>query len=226
MCLIQLKKLICYSTSFMNKKDYFITGIGTDVGKTFVSGLLCLANEWDYWKPIQAGLEGGTDSERVGLILQRNPKLTVHPERYKLKSPMSPHAAAVIDHVEIKLPDFILPDSERTVLVEGAGGLMVPLNNQDLILDLILHLGLPVIVVADFYLGSINHTLLTLEVLTKNSCDICALVFNGSPNLSSVQAVTDRFADLKIMYVPEIENIEQEFSEEKLGKILDDLVIN
>ena len=161
------------------RQAYFVTGIGTEVGKTVVSAFLQLALQADYWKPVQAGDLDFGDTDRVkqwtGMADDR-----YHPERYRLRTPASPHYAARLDGVDIRLGDFELPDTGgRPLLVEGAGGLLVPLNEQHTMLDLVLHLDLPVILVSRHYLGSINHTLLSLEVLRGRGCRVCGIVFNG-----------------------------------------------
>lgn len=158
---------------------YFVTAIGTDSGKTVVSAILCEAFGADYWKPVQAGLP--SDTNRVRELL-RNNKSALHPERFRLKTPASPHAAAGIDGVKITLNDFRLPDTTNHLIVEGAGGCLVPLNDRDVVADLIRSLGMDVILVSNHYLGSINHTLLTVEALTARGLAIRGIVFNGNAN--------------------------------------------
>jgi dethiobiotin synthetase len=165
-------------------KGYFVTGIGTGIGKTIVSTILTEALEADYWKPIQAGNLDDTDTDFV-LNNLSNDNSQVHPEQYRLTTPASPHFAAEVDGVRLALEDFSLPETDRTLIVEGAGGLMVPLNEKDLIVDLILHLELPVILVSGIYLGSINHTLLSYDVLRNRNVYIAGIVFNGPPNPST-----------------------------------------
>jgi len=162
-------------------RGYFVTGIGTGIGKTIVSTILTEALEADYWKPIQAGNLDDTDTDFVLNNLSNN-NSQVHPEQYRLTTPASPHFAAEVDGVRLALEDFSLPKTDRTLIVEGAGGLMVPLNDKDLIVDLILHLELPVILVSGIYLGSINHTLLTYDVLRNRNVYVAGIVFNGPPN--------------------------------------------
>lgn len=162
----------------------FITGIGTDVGKTLISAILTEALQADYWKPVQAGLEPTTDAGTVRSLVQ-NPVSQFFPERYRLLMPASPHAAAAAEGLTIQLQDFRLPDTQNHLLVEGAGGLLVPLAPGLLIADLIKHLGLEVVVVSRNYLGSINHTLLTLEALQARGIRVRGLVFNGEPNAAT-----------------------------------------
>ncbi|QJX48019.1 dethiobiotin synthase [Hymenobacter taeanensis] len=167
----------------------FITGIGTDVGKTFVSAILTEALQADYWKPVQAGLEPTTDAGTVRSLVQ-NTVSTFFPEQYRLLMPASPHAAAAAEGLTIQLQDFELPETQNHLLVEGAGGLLVPLAPSLLIADLVLHLGLEVVVVSRNYLGSINHTLLTLEALQARGIRVRGLVFNGEPNQATEEFIS------------------------------------
>jgi dethiobiotin synthetase len=190
----------------MKNNAYFLTGIGTDVGKTIVSAALVEALQADYWKPIQAGDLDHTDTMKVRQLVA-NPHSVFHPERYQLNAPMSPHAAAAIDGVNIKLSDFSLPDTENTLIVEGAGGLMVPLNDYDTIIDLIERLQLPVILVSRHYLGSINHTLLSIEALKKRNLPIAGLIFNGAaqpPSEEAIEKIGRIAAWFRIPVFPEI----------------------
>lgn len=159
--------------------NYFITAIGTDSGKTLTAAIFCEALEADYWKPVQSGLPRDTDTVRN---LISNPHTTLHPEQYLLKTPVSPHAAAKIDGVDIRLPDFHLPPAQNNVIIEGAGGCLVPLNDRDLMIDLLASLQAPAIIVSNHYLGSINHTLLTVEALRRRNLEVAGIVFNGEPN--------------------------------------------
>ncbi len=162
-------------------KGFFVTGIGTGIGKTVVSTILTEALQADYWKPVQAGNLNETDTDFV-LNNLSNPVSQVHAERYRLNTPASPHQAGEVDGVRMALEDFSLPETEHPIIVEGAGGLMVPINEKDLIVDLIAHLELPVILVSSIYLGSINHTLLSVEALRNRHIHIAGIVFNGPSN--------------------------------------------
>lgn len=168
--------------------QYFVTGIGTEIGKTVVAATLVEALQADYWKPIQSGDLDHTDSMKVQNWVS-NPHTRIHPERFRLNSPLSPHASAAIDGVEIKVQDFQLPNTSRPLIVEGAGGLMVPLNHQETMLDLMQNLGMPVILVVRHYLGSINHTLLSLEVLRARGIRLAGLLYNGAENVASEKAI-------------------------------------
>ncbi len=147
-------------------KQYFVTGIGTDVGKTVVSAILTKALGATYFKPVQSGIIEGSDAQTIRSLVR---DVVIIPEIYRLKQPLSPHAAAQIDGVEIEIKELSLPQVSGNLIVEGAGGLMVPFDQiGNTYLELSREWGLPVIVVSRHYLGSINHTLLTLDVLRSN----------------------------------------------------------
>jgi len=165
---------------------YFVTAIDTDSGKTLVSAILCEALKADYWKPVQAGLPRDSDIVKE---LVSNDQSKIHAETYLLKTPSSPHAAARIDGVNINLIDFKIPETSNPLIVEGAGGCLVPLNDNDFVIDLISFLKMDVILVADLYLGSINHTLLTIEALQKRKIKIKGLIFNGDANPESERII-------------------------------------
>lgn len=165
-------------------QQYFITGIGTGIGKTIASAAITEKLKADYWKPIQSGDLSQSDSLTIESLISNNQTI-IHPETYRLNEPLSPHLSAKLDGVEIELSQFQLPETDNNLIVEGAGGLMVPLNGKDLILDLIKHLDLEVILISKHYLGSINHTLLTINTLKQNSIKIKGIVFNGDTNLES-----------------------------------------
>ncbi|MEM8848047.1 MAG: dethiobiotin synthase, partial [Bacteroidota bacterium] len=136
----------------------FVTGISTEVGKTVASAIVVEALEADYWKPVQAGDLDNSDSHKIERLIS-NTKTKIHPNSYALNTPMSPHAAAEIDGIRVDLEKIVPPQTENHLVIEGAGGLLVPLNEKDTINDLILT-NYKVIVVSRHYLGSINHTLL------------------------------------------------------------------
>lgn len=156
---------------------YFITGISTDVGKTIASAIVTEALEADYWKPVQAGELENCDTKKVQRLVS-NSKSKFHPNSYALKTPMSPHAAAEIDGVDINIKTIKAPITKNHLVIEGAGGLMVPLNDKNTILDLIKP-NYKVIVVSRHYLGSINHTLLTINTLKDKGFDVY-LIINGN----------------------------------------------
>lgn len=165
-------------------ESYFITGIGTGIGKTIASAILTEKLHADYWKPIQSGDLKQSDSLVVKNLLS-NATSKIHPEQYRLNHPLSPHLSAKLDVVTIELEAFKLPETTNTLIVEGAGGLMVPLNDQHLILDLIKKLNLQVILISQHYLGSINHSLLTINTLKQHHITIKGVIFNGMSNIES-----------------------------------------
>jgi dethiobiotin synthetase len=169
-------------------RKFFISGNGTDVGKTVVSACLVHALEADYWKPIQAGdLEFG-DAKRVKNLVGRNCG-KIHSSTYGLTQPMSPHAAAKIDAVEIQLGRFKIPKTENDLIIEGAGGLLVPLNEQQTIMDLMCQLNFPLILVLGTYLGSINHSLLSILAAKQRKVEIAGVIFFGDRNEESERII-------------------------------------
>lgn len=169
--------------------QYFIAGIDTNVGKTFVASLLVEQLQADYWKPIQTGSDEGRDTESVQQRVTPLPERRFFPETYCLRYPASPHDAAAREGVRIEIERFVLPQTDRPLIVEGAGGLMVPLNEKHLLIDLIEQLGLPVILVSKNYLGSINHTLLSVEALKQRGIRIHGIIFNGESNPASEEII-------------------------------------
>ena len=170
----------------MSKKDaldlsspIFITGIGTDVGKTVVSAILCEWLKANYWKPIQSGDPEGGDWKTLKNLV-RHSSFEIFKEAYTFDAPLSPHAAAKLEGKKIQVDSIIPPESKNPIIIEGAGGLLVPLNyRNETICDLIVHLNAQVIVVVKEYLGNINHTLLTISHLEKKNIKIAGLVFVG-----------------------------------------------
>jgi len=170
------------------KKGIVVAGIGTGIGKTFIATILTEALEADYWKPVQAGNLDYTDTDFVKAHIS-NTKTVFHPEAYRLSAPVSPHAAAKIDGVEIDLEKLYVPTTDNTIIIEPAGGLMVPLNNKQLNIDLLKQWDLPVILVSQIYLGSINHTLLSVEVLKNRSINLLGIIFNGERNQATEEFI-------------------------------------
>lgn len=160
-------------------KQIFVTGISTGVGKTIASAIITEALEADYWKPVQAGDLENTDSHKVKALIS-NDKTVIHKSSYELTSPMSPHAAAEIDGVFISRDDIKEPKTDNYLVIEGCGGLLVPFNDTDTVLDIIMPT-YQVVVVSRHYLGSINHTLLTVNWLVQKGYDVSVL-FSGDPN--------------------------------------------
>lgn len=164
------------------KKKIFVTGISTEVGKTIVSAILTEALQADYWKPIQAGELSDSDSHKIKTLIS-NLTSTIHPNSYALNTPMSPHESANIDGVNIDLNLIKEPVTQNHLVIEGAGGLLVPLNDTETILDIISH-HYHVVVVSRHYLGSINHTLLTINLLKGMGYEV-SVVFSGNENEST-----------------------------------------
>jgi dethiobiotin synthetase len=170
------------------QRCFFVTGIGTGIGKTFISAILTEAWNADYWKPVQCGNLEDSDSHFVKRMIS-NSSSTIHPEGFRLREPMSPHAAAKAEGVKIHLKDFDLPETKRTLVIEGAGGILVPLNDKKLVIDLIKKLDTEVIIIIKNYLGSINHSLLTIEAAKKRKLKIAGIIFNGDPVPSSEEII-------------------------------------
>lgn len=164
--------------------QFIIAGIGTEIGKTVVSAILVEALQADYWKPVQSGALDDSDTETVRSLIS-NSVSQFHPEAYRLSEPLSPHAAAEIDNVRIDLSTIVLPQTSNALVVELAGGLMVPLNDRELNLDLVQQLGLPILLVSRNYLGSINHTLLSVDACRNRNIPILGIIFNGPTVTSS-----------------------------------------
>lgn len=185
-------------SSFSWPSTFFVTGTDTDVGKTVTASMLTLGLGGAYWKPIQSGLEPCTDTETVRQVTQL-PDDHFHPERFRLTQPLSPHASAAIDGVSIQLTDFVVPQvSQSHLIVEGAGGLLVPINDREYILDLIHYLGLPVCLVARSGLGTLNHTLLSLAALRAAEIPILGVILNGVKNPSNRDTI-ERYGRVRIL---------------------------
>ncbi len=177
-------------------RQLFITGTDTSVGKTMVSAILMAGLEGKYWKPIQSGLEEMTDTECVRQMTGL-PAAHFLQETYRLTQPLSPHASAEHDSVRIDLEAFELPLTAQHLIVEGAGGIMVPLNEKHFMLDLMKRLNIPVLLVARSELGTINHTLLSLEQLRRHCLEVFGVVMNGPQNHSNRDAI-ERFGGVNV----------------------------
>lgn len=162
----------------MNKQTLIVAGIGTEIGKTVASAVLVEALQADYWKPIQSGGLDDSDTDAVRRLIS-NSTSYFHPEAYRLTQPLSPHAAAEIDGITIELDKLTPPETQNGLIIELAGGLMVPLNNHDLTIDLVQKLGFPVVLVSRNYLGSINHTLLSVDACRSRNIPLLGILFNG-----------------------------------------------
>lgn len=159
----------------------FISGIGTGVGKTLVAAIITEALQADYWKPIQAGIDGGTDTQWVRSVV-RNRKSVVHDEAVCLEMPASPHIAASRQGMQLKVDEIAqrCPATTNNLVIEGAGGLLVPLNEREFVSDLAVALNTRIILVSRNYLGSINHSLLTASVCRSKGLDVIGWIFNDN----------------------------------------------
>lgn len=180
-----------------------VVGIGTGIGKTVACSVLVEALQADYWKPIQCGDLDNSDTKMVVSLVSCK-KSVFHQESYRFKGYKSPHAAAAEEHVLIDLNHLYVPEIENTLIIEPPGGLMVPLNSNDLVIDLIPLFGAEVVLVSQNYLGSINHTLLTAEILTSRGHNVLGIIFNGEPNKESEEVI------LAITALPKLGRIKME----------------
>ena len=174
--------------------NIFVTGTDTHIGKTLVSAWLCLHSGFDYFKPIQTGYLADSDRQTI----QHLSDARTHPEAYCFKKPVSPHLAAQLEDQTITLDKIKLP-VESNLIIEGAGGLLVPLNEHQLMIDLIKHLKTSVILVARTTLGTINHTLLSLEALRARNIPILGLILNGpADRLGNIKAI-EHYGDIPVL---------------------------
>lgn len=188
---------------------FFVTGTDTGIGKTVVSAMLMSSLDATYWKPIQAGLDEETDTEFVQRV-SKSESSNIIPERYRLETPMSPHGAADIDGISISLNDFSNPEfSTEHLIVEGAGGLIVPINWEATVLDVIDHLKLPVLLVARSGLGTLNHTLLSLQALRGRNIEVFAVILNGELHQSNKETI-ERFGDVSVFQLEVLEKMDKE----------------
>ncbi|MBS1488520.1 MAG: dethiobiotin synthase [Bacteroidetes bacterium] len=186
-----------------------IGGIHTGIGKTVCSAVLCQAFGFDYWKPVQAGELDQSDSKFISQYVT-NPACVIHPEQYKLQQAISPHAAARAENIQINITDFHLPSTNNSLIVETAGGLMSPLSDNFLNVDLIQALQLSTVLVSNNYLGSINHTLLSAELLKTRKIDVLGIVFVGNETASSEEFIL-RYTGLpKLFSIPLFDKINSE----------------
>ena len=183
-----------------------VTGIHTGIGKTICSAVLCQALGYDYWKPVQAGDLNNSDSIFIANTVT-HPLCKIHKETYRLNTAASPHYAAAVDGIEIKKEAFALPASGNKIIVETAGGIMSPLANDLLVIDLVKQLNLPVLIVSNNYLGSINHTLLSIAALQQKNIEIKGLVFSGSEVAASQSFITAYTGVPLLFTIPEMKEI-------------------
>lgn len=189
-----------------NRTTLFVTGIGTDVGKTICAAVL---TEWlkaDYWKPVQAGGLDQTDRKTVSDLT--SPGIVTHPEAVRLEMAASPHKAARKEQRFISAKDLVLPETSNNLIIEGAGGLYVPVNEQLCMIDWIESLGVPVALVSRNYLGCINHTLLSIQALKQRSIPLKYLIFNG-PFDEDTRRVILSYPDIQatVLDIPDFETL-------------------
>ncbi len=206
----------------------FITGIGTGVGKTIVSAIITEALQADYWKPIQAGFAEGTDKEMVKNLIS-NTQSILHDEVYKLKLAASPHIAAREENIAISIDEICehytqLSISDRHIVIEGAGGIMVPLNENEFVIDLIKKLNAKVLLVSRNYLGSINHSLLTAEICKTKNIDVSGWIFNDK--YLNYEKEIERWSGFhKIASIPAAGKVDKAFVKEQ-ANIIEEKLIN
>jgi dethiobiotin synthetase len=198
--------------------QFIIAGIGTEIGKTLISAIFRQGMQADYWKPVQSGNPEEADALFIGQMT-RVPEGKIWDSSYMLTQPLSPHTAAEIDGIRISLDHIQLPLTERSLIVELAGGLMVPLNESETNLDLIARIALPVILVSKNYLGSINHTLLSYEILKAKQIPIAGIVFNGPANASGERFILQHTGLKVLLRVPELALINPEIIQEYAQQI-------
>ena len=206
------------------KKRIIICGTDTDVGKTIVSSFFVQGLKGIYWKPIQSGTEEGTDTKTVCNILNLEPNRFL-PEKYKFKAPVSPHWAAEKEASFIEPSNLKLPDLDELIIIETAGGVMVPLNRDWLQIDQLKAWGAPIILVARSGLGTLNHTLLSLEALKHRNLNVLGIVLNGPPHDDNPKTL-EQFGDTKILaYLPifnevNAKTLSQEWNKQQLDQKL------
>jgi dethiobiotin synthetase len=201
----------------LKQKPIFITGIGTGIGKTITSAVLVEKLQADYWKPIQSGDLDYSDTDKVRELVS-NKRSVFHPEAYRLTQPFSPHKSAKLDNIRISLESIQIPVTDNRLIIEGAGGLLVPLNDQDLMIDLIQKFDAEVILVSQNYLGSINHTLMSVEILKSRGLNISKLVINGIEN-SSTEEIIVMHTNLEVIHIPDFNYLTQKAISEFTGTL-------
>ncbi len=189
--------------------SYFVTGIGTDIGKTVVCAILTEALKADYWKPIQAGNVESSDPMIIQNLIS-NTVTEVHPPAYSFELPASPHFSAEMEGKDIELEKIKIPATKNLLFIEGAGGIMVPLNRNELVVDLIQELKTPVILVVMNYLGAINHTLLSIEAVNTRGIKLAGIIYNGGTRSENIDFI-EKFTGIKTLgVVPELEVINKQ----------------
>ena len=197
--------------------NYFVSGIGTNVGKTIFSAILTEALSADYWKPIQSGTIEGTDKESVRSLVS-NTISVFHPEAYLLKEPASPHLAAKLEDVKIEKRNIQLPYTSNKMIIEGAGGLLVPINEKEYVIELAQQFNASVILVVSSYLGCINHSLLSIDYLLNHNYKIHGLILNGDFQ-EDVKSAIINYKNIPVLAeIPFSKSANKEFISEQASK--------
>ncbi|HVS91720.1 MAG TPA: dethiobiotin synthase [Mucilaginibacter sp.] len=191
-----------------DNKRFFVTGIGTGIGKTLVSAILLEILKADYWKPVQSGDLDKSDTLSVKNLIS-NQITRFYPEAYRLTQPFSPHKSAAIDGVVIDPQNFVLPETDNTLIIEGAGGLMVPLAKNFMIIDLIKNLEAEVVLVSKNYLGSINHTLLSIFALEKYGIPVKGIIFNGNKDIYTKDYILEHTGIELLGHIPNYKKVDK-----------------
>lgn len=205
----------------MEIKDIFITGTDTDIGKTITSAILAYHLNYGYWKPIQTGTnEKNNDVD----IVQNLSNVEIHNPIYEHKEPLSPHLASEREGILIDINKIIRPQTSKSLIIEGAGGVLVPINEKFYILDIIKRLNIPTIIVSKNKLGTINHTLLTIEVLRSRNIEILGVIMNGDKNIDNINSIK-KYGNVEILgSVPYVDNIDNNFiTNSRHEKLIDNL---
>jgi len=203
-------------------KPIFISGIGTGIGKTVVAAVITEALKADYWKPVQAGYEPGTDSSLISSLVS-NPRTIIHPETYRLRLAASPHIAAKKENRQIELREIMkdfqaIHHDNRPLVIEGAGGLMVPLNGKDFVIDLVRELNAKLVLVSRNYLGSINHSLMTAKLCRSFGLDVAGWVFNDH-YMDYEQEIADWSGYPILFSLPLFDSISKQTISDAAGKL-------
>lgn len=189
-----------------------IVGIGTEVGKTLISAIVCKAFNAPYWKPIQSGYLNG-HGDRDSTWVQSMSDATFLPEAYLLQQPLSPHIAAELDGIVIEKSKLKIPHTEQSLVIETAGGLMVPINNDTLMIDILKDWNIPVILVVRQYLGNINHTLLSVEALKNKNIPILGWISNGNALPDTIRWIQEYTKLPLLLEIPNVNQITKDIVE-------------
>lgn len=202
----------------IESKGFIVTGIGTDVGKTIVAAILTKALEAVYWKPIQSGAQKDSDAAKVFQLTSNS--ATIHEGTISLQAPLSPHIAAQMEGIEIDPAQLRLPPTEKFMIIEGAGGLMVPINTSGvLFLDVFEIWSLPLVLVVRHYLGSINHTLLSLSEIKRRGLQLEGVVYVGEDDFGAEEIIHNLYYPKVLAKIPLVEKVDQLFIEEQAIKV-------